>query len=232
MTKRNRLPETAQAQGEGEQNAEVESMRTTEAQKFVPRKAPKQGRAVHTVDSIIQATQQILSSEGYERASTNYIAEVAGVSIGSLYQYFPSKEAIVASLVEKTVVEAAERIREELLACMGLPLEESTPRLVKVILETRKENAFVFLRLPREIPRYRSVSGQLTTEKYLHTTIFSYYMQHREHLGIDDLETAIFVTEHLVIGSIDAYIDNNSPKIDEETLIDHLSAAVLRYLGA
>jgi len=204
---------------------------TATPQKLEPRKVPKQGRAVHTVDSIIQATQEILSREGYERASTNRIADVAGVSIGSLYQYFPSKEAIVASLVEKTVVEAAERIREELLACMGLPLEESTPRLVRVILETRKQNAFVLLRLPREVPSYHAMSRQLTTEKYLHTTIFSYYMQHRDGVSVDDLETAIFVTEHLVIGCIDAYIDNNSPKIDEDTLIEQLSLAVLRYLG-
>lgn len=187
---------------------------------------------MHTVDSIIEATQQILTNEGYERASTNYISDVAGVSIGSLYQYFPSKEAIVASLVEKTVVAAAERIREEILACMGLPLEESTPRLVRVLLATRRENAFVFLRLPREMPGYRSVSRQLTTEKYLHTTIHSYYMQHRDSIGLADLETAIFVTEHMVIGCIDAYIDNESPKIDEETLVDHLSLAVLSYLAS
>ncbi len=206
-------------------------MLASEQQSYEPRKVPKQGRAMHTVDSIIQATQKILSTEGYDCASTNHIAEVAGVSIGSLYQYFPSKEAIVAALVEKTVVEAAERIREVLLSCMGLPLEESTPRLVRVILETRKENAFVFLNLPREIPRYRAVSGQLTTEKYLHTTIHSYYMQHRDRVGIEDLDTAIFVTEQLVIGCIDAYIDNNSPKIDDETLVDHLSMAVLNYLA-
>ncbi|MAZ86746.1 MAG: TetR family transcriptional regulator [Cellvibrionaceae bacterium] len=206
-------------------------MKAAEQQNYEPRKAPKQGRAMHTVDSILQATQKILSNEGYERASTNYIAEVAGVSIGSLYQYFPSKEAIVSSLVEKAVVEAAETLREELLSCMGLPLEESTPRMVRAILETRKENAFVFLRLPREIPRYRAVSKQLTTEKYLHTTIQSYYMQHRDRVGIEDMETAIFVTEQLVIGCIDAYLDNNSPKIDDETLVDHLSMAVLNYLA-
>lgn len=199
-------------------------------QKFEPRKIPKQGRARHTVDSILQATKSILSDEGYEKASTNYIADVAGVSIGSLYQYFPNKEAIIASLVEKTIVEAAEHIRAELLACMDLPLEESTPRVIRVILETRRKNAFIFLRLPREIPGYRTLSRQLTTEKYLYTTIRSYYEQHRELVNIEDLDTAIFVTEHLVIGSIDAYIDNNSPRIDEDTLVEHLSLAVLSYL--
>lgn len=199
-------------------------------QRFEPRKIPKQGRARHTVDSILEATKSILADEGYEKASTNYVADVAGVSIGSLYQYFPNKEAIIASLVEKTIVEAAENIRGELLSCMDLTLEESTPRLVRVILETRKKNAFIFLRLPREVPGYSSLTRQLTTEKYLYTTIYSYYMQHRELVNIDDLDTAIFVTEHLVVGSIDAYIDNNSPRIDQDTLVEHLSRAVLSYL--
>jgi AcrR family transcriptional regulator len=187
---------------------------------------------MHTVDSIVQATQKILTDEGYERASTNYISDVAGVSIGSLYQYFPSKEAIVASLVEKTVVAAAERIREELLACMGLPLEESTPRIIRVLLETRRENAFMFLRLPREMPGYHAVSRQLTTEKYLHTTIHAYYAQHRHAVHLEDLDTAIFVTEHLVIGCIDAYLDNDSPTIDDDALVEHLSRAVLSYLAS
>jgi AcrR family transcriptional regulator len=197
-----------------------------------PRKAPKQQRAKHTVACILEATESIILTEGYDKASTNHISDIAGVSIGSLYQYFPSKEAIIASLVEKTVVEVAECIRGELEACMGLPLEESTPRLVRTILETRKKNAFVFLRLPREIPNYRTLSGELTAEKYLYTAIHSYYMGHYELFNIKDLDTAIFVTEHIVIGSIDAYLDNNSPRINEETLVEHLSLAVLSYLKA
>ena len=66
-----------------------------------PRKEPRQERARATVDAILAATARILVKEGYDRASTNRIALEAGVSVGSLYQYFPSKEALVAALVEK-----------------------------------------------------------------------------------------------------------------------------------
>ena len=64
-----------------------------------PRKKPKQERSQATVDAILVATARVLCETGYDRASTNRIALAAGVSVGSLYQYFPSKEALVAALV-------------------------------------------------------------------------------------------------------------------------------------
>jgi len=65
-----------------------------------PRKMPRQARSKATVDAIITAAAHILIERGYEGATTGRIAERAGVSIGSLYQYFPNKEALVAALIE------------------------------------------------------------------------------------------------------------------------------------
>ncbi|MFZ9087146.1 MAG: TetR/AcrR family transcriptional regulator, partial [Steroidobacteraceae bacterium] len=67
------------------------------------RKKPVQERAKVTSDSILEAAEIIIVNEGYEKATTNYIAEKAGVSIGSLYQYFPNKEAIISALIEQQV---------------------------------------------------------------------------------------------------------------------------------
>src|SRR5262249_56104472 len=64
-----------------------------------PRKCASQARSRATVDALVEATARILIREGFDRASTNRIAEVAGVSIGALYQDFPSKEALVAPLI-------------------------------------------------------------------------------------------------------------------------------------
>ena len=63
-----------------------------------PRKVPKQSRAKATVDAIVTAAAQVLAGEGFVKTNTNRIARVAGVSIGSLYQYFPNKDALLAAL--------------------------------------------------------------------------------------------------------------------------------------
>lgn len=66
-----------------------------------PRKKPRQARARATVDAILIAAAHSLKTEGFEHATTNRIAELAGVSIGSLYQYFPNKVSIVGALRER-----------------------------------------------------------------------------------------------------------------------------------
>ena len=64
-----------------------------------PRKAPKQARSLETVKVIVEATARILEERGHHGFSTNAVAERAGVSIGSLYQYFPSKDAMIGALI-------------------------------------------------------------------------------------------------------------------------------------
>lgn len=64
-----------------------------------PRKRPKQARSTVTVDAIVEAAARILEVEGFDGYSTNAIAQRAGVSVGSLYQYFPAKDAITRQLI-------------------------------------------------------------------------------------------------------------------------------------
>jgi AcrR family transcriptional regulator len=65
-----------------------------------PRKRPLQARAQRTVEVVLKAAAQVFARRGYAGATTNHIAEHAGVSVGSLYEYFPSKDALLVALVE------------------------------------------------------------------------------------------------------------------------------------
>lgn len=66
-----------------------------------PRKHPSQARSSATVDAMLEATARIVESEGLDMLTTNRVAALAGISIGSLYQYFPSKEALLVALVRR-----------------------------------------------------------------------------------------------------------------------------------
>lgn len=71
------------------------------------RKQPRQARSRETVDALLEAAAQVFERHGYAAGTTNRIAARAGVSIGSLYQYFPGKDAILLALVERHVEEGA-----------------------------------------------------------------------------------------------------------------------------
>lgn len=83
------------------------------------RRNPKQARAQATVDAILAATFQILEAEGPARLSTNRIAERAGVSIGTLYQYFRDKDAILAAMGERQADDVRQKITDIVLTAPG-----------------------------------------------------------------------------------------------------------------
>jgi len=77
-----------------------------------PRKRPRQARSVATFEAILEAAARILESLGFAAFNTNAVAELAGVSIGSLYQYFPSKDALIVELIRRERAELSNRIVE------------------------------------------------------------------------------------------------------------------------
>ena len=87
-------------------------------------------RSRATVEAILTATAQILSREGPEAATTKAIAARAGVSIGSLYQYFPAREAILAELVKRMRLEMSARLIAVSEGARHLPLEEAIPQMM------------------------------------------------------------------------------------------------------
>ncbi len=82
-----------------------------------PRKKPQQRRSRVTIDTIFEATIQVLLANGLDRITTIQIADRAGVSIGSLYQYFPNKRALMAAVVKRHVGEVVDAT---ILACQSV----------------------------------------------------------------------------------------------------------------
>lgn len=97
-----------------------------------PRRAPRQSRSRATVEAIHGAVLRILGSEGEAALTTNRIADVAGISVGSLYQYFPDRESIIRSMIDTGRELAMQRIREALQAAVARG--EAVPALVRTFV--------------------------------------------------------------------------------------------------
>src|SRR5271154_4150665 len=85
-------------------------------QRLQPRKLPRQPRSEATVDAILLAAAQVFERHGYAAGTTNRIAERAGVSIGTLYQYFPNKDAILVALARDHLAEGTAALQPSLEA--------------------------------------------------------------------------------------------------------------------
>lgn len=109
----------------------------------LPRKTPVHSRSRATVEAILEAAAHLLEHDGYGRLTTNHIADKAGVSIGSLYQYFPNKDAICHALAERhfqMLQDEYLRVLENSAAC---PVDIQVRRLVATSLHiVRGRSAF------------------------------------------------------------------------------------------
>ena len=92
-----------------------------------PRKTPRQSRSQATCEAILEAAARILETEGGHRLTTNHVAARAGVSVGSLYQYFPGKQAILAELIR--------RMRQEMLADFEQAAREAKGRALAFAID-------------------------------------------------------------------------------------------------
>jgi AcrR family transcriptional regulator len=198
-----------------------------------PRKHASQNRSRATVDALIEATARILVREGFEKASTNRVAEQAGVSVGSLYQYFPSKEALVAAVIDRHNQELMQVVREALAEVATLPMEQAVRKLVAVAIEAHRIDPKLHRVLAEQIPRTGRLENMGAFNRETSALFRAYLEDHKDELRAVDLELAAFVC----VTSIEALTHTavlHQPKIlsDETvgTLVDEATRLVVRYL--
>jgi AcrR family transcriptional regulator len=182
---------------------------------------------------LIEATARILVREGFDKASTNRIAEKAGVSIGSLYQYYPGKEALVAAVIDRHNEQLSETVHSALAEVAELPLEPAVRRLVAVAIEAHRIDPKLHRVLAEQIPRTGRLEKVEAFNRDIYGLFKNYLERHKNELRTADLELAAFVC----VTSIEALTHNavlhHSEMFSEkalEKLIDEATCLVLRYL--
>lgn len=100
---------------------------------------PRQARARVTVDTIFEASIQVLLSDGLVRLTTTRVAERAGVSVGTMYQYFPHKQALIHALNERYLQVLADRIEDACRKQHGAPVAQMVESLVTTYWQAKTE---------------------------------------------------------------------------------------------
>ena len=198
-----------------------------------PRKSATQERSRATVDALVEATARILVSDGFDKAGTNRIAEVAGVSVGSLYQYFPSKEALVIAVAERHHREIMQAVGRALADVDSVPVEEAVRRLVAVAIEAHRVDPDLHRVLAEQIPRTGRLEDLDPVNREAQVMFRAYLEARKDELQLEDVELATFVCAT----SIEALAHNAvlhhaelSSKGAVSALIDEASRMILGYL--
>ena len=198
-----------------------------------PRKSASQERSRATVDALLEATTRILIKEGYDRASTNRIAEVAGVSIGSLYQYFPSKEALVAAVVERHSQELSKVTRNALLKVAARPIEVAAREFVSVAIDAHRVNPKLHGVLAEQIPRVGRLENIEANVRDGYALVRGYLEAHRDEIDVADLDLAAFVVVTVVEALTHAAVLRRPDILADEKarqFVDDVTRLVVRYL--
>lgn len=199
------------------------------------RKQASQQRSRATVDALVEATARVLVREGFERASTNRIAAEAGVSIGSLYQYFPTKESLVASVIERHKLEMLAILRAALERVAAMPVEAAMREIVGVMIQAHRVDPELHRVLVEQIPRVGRLAEVEGFGREVHALVFAFLQSHRRELRAKlDLELATFVcvstVETLAHGAVLQYPALLADGERVEAFIGEVTRLVIGYL--
>jgi AcrR family transcriptional regulator len=191
---------------------------------LVPRKTPKQRRAEATVVAIIEAAARILERDGLEGYNTNAVAESAGISVGSLYQYFPNKDAITRALVDR---EASSLIAE--LEKIALASDHSEP--IAGVIAAIVGHLMFRPNLARllDVEEQRLVLQQdVRKSEGRVASLLGGCLFRNEYAGLADVPTVLFDVMSIIRGMVDGAGSRRERNYADPTI--RVQRAVIGYL--
>ncbi len=172
------------------------------------------------VERIVAGGRQVLVEHGYERTTTNRVAEAAGISPGSLYQYFPNKEAVLAAVVDAYSAEIADQLATVVTDRFALPplelMRASYDELLDILIANRESVRL----MTRELPRARVAPHVEQLERRVSDLVGTYLSVARPTDRVSPATSAwilVRMVEHLCVQFV-----LDEPPFDRETLVDEL----------
>jgi AcrR family transcriptional regulator len=192
------------------------------------RKQPHQERARATIDAIVVAGTRVLECEGLERTSTTRIAEVAGVSVGSLYQYFANREAILGAIIDRSLEDMLVALHSLVGSLADLELEPMIRGVLFGLYEVSRQHEKLHATLYEQLsPARRTLRHACMLDA--HVGVIATVLQNRTDVAVRDPWAAA----RLIVYGSDGVIRSLVTSSDIESAHRVLDEAVLmitRYL--
>ncbi len=197
-----------------------------------PRKEPKQERSRQTYQVILQGASKIIRRFGVQKFSTNKVAEESGVSIGSLYQYFPSKEAVIAALIDQTFEYEHGRLKERLAGISPkLGAREVITQLFSHYYKVSTEDLLFRKVMIGAVSIVDKNSEALRFHRTMAELILGFM---NEHYGVTktgkDYETTLFIVQYMLRATALSSVDENIDQIDLDQLVGELTETLMNFI--
>jgi AcrR family transcriptional regulator len=180
------------------------------------------------VERIIAAGHEVLLERGYEATTTNHIAAAAGISPGSLYQYFPDKTAILAVVLDRYSGEVVARMSRAFLSALGAPTRDAVRATVTALLDVFDENPGLLRVLVEQVPRSEE-SSRLAFARRMDDMLTTAILAQPDRAPERSADTAAWIlvraVEHVTISYV-----LERPELDRQHVIDELTELIAGYL--
>lgn len=196
-----------------------------------PRKKPTQARATATLEAIFEATLQVLRVDGPHRLTTTRVAERAGVSVGTLYQYFPHKQALFYALNEHYLDALAGKIENACQAQRGRPIRQMIEALVTTYWNAKTERADVTRALYRSVVE---IDNEALIEGFARRVdaATAAMLASASDSTFSDLPTVNLTLLSVIFGTVRSVFERNLPETQSRAVHAQLVLMCLSYLDA
>jgi AcrR family transcriptional regulator len=171
-----------------------------------PRKSPRQARSQATCEAILDATARILVERGYAATNTNLVAERAGVSVGSLYQYFPNKDALIAALHERHSRQMNEMVEHALKRSEGLGFEEALQSIIGSLVDAHLLEAGLHRVLETQLAGLDTLDEHAAVEARISAQLRALLSRYTQEVRVPNLDLAIYMLMHSVHALVHAVV--------------------------
>jgi AcrR family transcriptional regulator len=195
-----------------------------------PRKKPSQQRSKATVEAVLSAAAHILEARGLAGFNTNAVAERAGVSIGSLYQYFPSKDAILVALMEQSLAVFSETLAEAIDGAPGDSLGEDLKFMLQMGLVSHLRRPNLVRLLEDEFQRLEGHINKASSHVAVRAAVLRLLDRYGNQIRVDNRDTAAQDIGAIAKSLMTAAGERGDT--DWEAVIDRIVRAMLGYLDA